>query len=220
MKKQVIRLTESDLNKLIQESVNTILSELDWRTYDSARNKALDDIDGKDIFTQERRKNQASEFQRARNKAYSKQYNLKRFDDGQYDKSNFKPTQGELKQASKRQKDAYDFNSGKSAYQSGKGWHVPSDYESFTMESCNESIDVNYTHFAVNKGTNKIVNGWDYNDIDSSELKSFANDYFWDEIKDMGLNPKDFKILTKKSCIKQGIDPNDEVNSWENISIE
>ena len=58
MKKQVIRLTESDLHKLIQESVNTILSELDWRTYDSARNKALDDIDGKDIFTQERRKNQ------------------------------------------------------------------------------------------------------------------------------------------------------------------
>ena len=122
MKKQVIRLTESDLHKLIQESVNTILSELDWRTYDSARNKALDDIDGKDIFTQERRRNQASEFQRARNKAYSKQYNLERFDNGQYNKDNFKPTQGELKQASRRVKDNNDYLDKKTKYKSGKGW--------------------------------------------------------------------------------------------------
>jgi hypothetical protein len=39
-KKQVIRLTESDLHKIIKESVNNILSELDWKTYDSARKKS------------------------------------------------------------------------------------------------------------------------------------------------------------------------------------
>lgn len=35
-KKQVIRLTESDLHRVIKESVNNILSELDWKTYANA----------------------------------------------------------------------------------------------------------------------------------------------------------------------------------------
>ena len=38
-KKQVIRLTESDLHRIIKESVNNILTELDWRTYASAADK-------------------------------------------------------------------------------------------------------------------------------------------------------------------------------------
>lgn len=29
----------------------------------------------------------------------------------------------------------------------------------------------NYTHLAVNKFTNLIVNGWDYSDVEPSELK-------------------------------------------------
>ena len=41
MKKQVIRLTESDLKNIIKESVNNILSELDWKTYQSASDKSL-----------------------------------------------------------------------------------------------------------------------------------------------------------------------------------
>lgn len=35
-KKQIIKLTESDLHRVIKESVNNILSELDWRTCTSA----------------------------------------------------------------------------------------------------------------------------------------------------------------------------------------
>ena len=35
-KKQVIRLTEDDLHRIIKESVDNILSELDWRTCTSA----------------------------------------------------------------------------------------------------------------------------------------------------------------------------------------
>ena len=38
--KRKIRLTESDLHNIIKESVNTILNELDWRTYQSAAQKA------------------------------------------------------------------------------------------------------------------------------------------------------------------------------------
>ena len=32
MNKKLIRLTESDLHKVIKESVNKVLTELDWRT--------------------------------------------------------------------------------------------------------------------------------------------------------------------------------------------
>ena len=39
MKRQV-RLTEGQLNRIIKESVNNILSELDWRTYQSAYEKS------------------------------------------------------------------------------------------------------------------------------------------------------------------------------------
>lgn len=39
-KKQVIRLTEGDLHKIIKESVKNIISELDWKTYQNARRKA------------------------------------------------------------------------------------------------------------------------------------------------------------------------------------
>ena len=39
MKKR-IRLTESDLHRIVNESVKSILTELDWRTYASAAMKA------------------------------------------------------------------------------------------------------------------------------------------------------------------------------------
>lgn len=42
MAKNVIRLTESDLQNIIKESVNNILSELDWRTYDHFEKLAND----------------------------------------------------------------------------------------------------------------------------------------------------------------------------------
>jgi len=37
--KKAIRLTESDLHKIIKESVNSILTELDWKTYMNAARK-------------------------------------------------------------------------------------------------------------------------------------------------------------------------------------
>lgn len=40
MGKQIIRLTESDLHQMVKESVNKILSELDWKTYANAEKKA------------------------------------------------------------------------------------------------------------------------------------------------------------------------------------
>jgi hypothetical protein len=36
MTKQILKLTENDLHNIIKESVNKILSELNWKTYDRA----------------------------------------------------------------------------------------------------------------------------------------------------------------------------------------
>ena len=40
MNKKLIRLTESDLHKIVKESVNRVLTELDWRTYANAAKKS------------------------------------------------------------------------------------------------------------------------------------------------------------------------------------
>ena len=40
MKKKLIRLTEQDLHRIVKESVNKVLTELDWKTYQNAANKA------------------------------------------------------------------------------------------------------------------------------------------------------------------------------------
>ena len=77
----------------------------------------------------------------------------------------------------------------------------------------------NYTHYAVNKKTNLIVNGWDYAGYNSDELRQYKNDYFNTDLIDYGFNPKDYKILTKKACIRQGINPDDEMNYWSNDGL-
>lgn len=73
----------------------------------------------------------------------------------------------------------------------------------------------NYTHFAIYKPTNKIVNGWDYNGYDNNELKIYKKDYFINDLLDMGMDPKDITILTKKGCSQKGINPLDN-NNWQN----
>jgi len=50
MNKKIIRLTESDLHKIVKESVNRVLTELDWKTYaNAARKRALQGADDKVI---------------------------------------------------------------------------------------------------------------------------------------------------------------------------
>jgi archaellum component FlaC len=79
--------------------------------------------------------------------------------------------------------------------------------------------ELGYTHFAVNKVTNLIVNGWDYSGYDSSELRQFKNDYFDVDLEDNGFNPKAYKILSYKACEKYGIDPNNQAKNWSNTGV-
>lgn len=87
-----------------------------------------------------------------------------------------------------------------------------------TNKVLNEGINnQNYTHFAVLKPIKKIVNGWDYADVDPVDLRNFRKAYFFDDMIDYGFDPKDIKILTKRACIGYGLDPDDD-NSWDNGS--
>ena len=94
-------------------------------------------------------------------------------------------------------------------------------------ESCNEAEvtggeyqdkELNYTHFAVNKNTNLIVDGWDYTGYDTEDLKSDKNGYFYEDLRGNGFNPKAYKILSFKACKKGGFDPNDKAN-WSNTGV-
>lgn len=85
------------------------------------------------------------------------------------------------------------------------------------MEGVNNSTSENggYTHYAISKTNGKIVNGWDYEGYEPSELRQFKKDYFIDDLKDMGFNPKNIRILTLKGLQREGLDPNDD-NNWSN----
>lgn len=81
------------------------------------------------------------------------------------------------------------------------------------------TIDPNYTHFAVNKKTNLIVNGWDYSDYEPYDLRNDRRYYFMDDLIDMGFNPADYTILTRNVLIRRGIDPNNEMENWSNDGL-
>lgn len=78
--------------------------------------------------------------------------------------------------------------------------------------------ELDYTHFAVNKYTNLIVDGWCYAGYDNEELASDKKNYFIDDLKDNGFNPRMYQILTFKACQKRGIDPNNK-DLWSNTGV-
>lgn len=75
-----------------------------------------------------------------------------------------------------------------------------------------KAINPKYSHFAVTKA-GKIVNGWDYSGMDPEELKSFKKDYFFNDIVEMGIDPKTVAIYTTRTLQKRGINPFDS-NNW------
>ena len=129
-----IRLTESQLNQIITESVKNVLSELDWRTYQSAAEKAHKAYDNaNDSYEKKRRETQRKNMFNKSQEMYSKQYGLEKFDAEEEKplRDRKEPTQGELKQASRRGKEMKDFFDGNQEYKNGK-WQNK-DYASFNM---------------------------------------------------------------------------------------
>jgi hypothetical protein len=82
------------------------------------------------------------------------------------------------------------------------------------QENMENEINPDYTHFAIDKETNKIVNGWEY---DSDMDKESIAEYCKMDIIDMDLEPKDIKINTTKFLKSKGIDPFNTDN-WINLT--
>ena len=61
----------------------------------------------------------------------------------------------------------------------------------------------------------RIMNKNMHSEYDPSELRQFKKDYFDADMVDYGFNPKDYKIVTGKYLLRQGIDPDDN-NNWAN----
>ena len=274
----MIRITEGELKKMILESANKILSELDWRTYANAAKKGHE---WREAHPHHRANqwNRVYNFDGAAMDAFNKQHGL----EGQYDNGAYGGEKGVMKMNSyhgntefsgsrdhdfgdgggvfnlnhniyhmgkKYGKDGNygrtrmwdmahettpeefygdkemgkkfraldqevdDYNSGKTHYVKGKGWSNESLENKKVVKEAFQN-NQNYSHFAVNKATNKIVNGWDYSTYNPSELRQFRKDYFDVDLIDNGLNPKNYKILTYQYLVRQGIDPNDN-NNWSN----
>ena len=119
--KQVIRITEGELKRIINESVETILAELDWRTYAEAGEKAqrLADQDKNVGYEAKRRSNQAKAFRQASNDRATTQYGLDNAD-AKIQKGEGDFTQGELKNLARRDTDVKNYYQGKQEYKGGK----------------------------------------------------------------------------------------------------
>ena len=78
--------------------------------------------------------------------------------------------------------------------------------------------ELNFTHFAVNKYTNLIVDGRDFSDCDSSELDYYKKS-FLQELRENGFNPNVYKILSFQYLVKHGIDPNNAKVSQSNSGL-
>lgn len=188
MNKQIIRLTESDLHRIIENSVKKYINEIG----DTPKgNFALNAVRGRAVARP-------------------------RYHNGKYGSVNDRAKQARIaSDASDKTWDNYTKNHNL-GFHNEAGYNYG--YSKGMEEGCNEESfqnNQNYSHFAVNKATNKIVNGWDYSDYDPSELRQFKNDYFTVDLVDNDLDPKQYKIVTGKYLIRQGIDPNDN-NNWAN----
>ena len=76
-----IRLTESKLKQIVVESVKNVLTELDWRTYDSAYNKATEKAKTEtNPYSKKRAEEMAAAFYDAGCNAYTNNYDLEGFD--------------------------------------------------------------------------------------------------------------------------------------------
>lgn len=84
---------------------------------------------------------------------------------------------------------------------------------SIGVDEGSAGVNPKYTHFAVLKSNNKIVNGWDYTGYDPEELKTERKHYFFGDIADMGINPKIVAVLSTKTLERRGINPFD-FSSW------
>ena len=94
-----------------------------------------------------------------------------------------------------------------------KGYATDSEPEE-SAPSADWKVDPAYTHFALNKKEGKIYTGWEYEqDLDAESIKYYCTNDLKDWFGDTN-RPSDFTVLTKRGCMKKGINPFD-TNNWK-----
>jgi hypothetical protein len=76
----------------------------------------------------------------------------------------------------------------------------------------NEELGAGYNYFAIDKYTSKIVNGWDYQDLDNEAIREYSKGDLNDQFPDR--KASDFKIYTRNSLERKGVDISDPSN-WQ-----
>jgi len=204
--KAIFRLTENELKSLIRESVQNVLEG--WNSNLSP--DALDDKAYMDDLWAEREKMMDDAWE-DKNRRIRQQYPGKSQEwynamlDVFENKKGGKTINETWNQAPWEQRDPIE----------DKDEYQPSTVTKPVEEAKPFKNNQGYSHFAVSKKSGKIINGWDYKGYDPEELRQFKKDYFDIDLVDYGFNPKDFRILTFKYLVRNGIDPNDNSN-WAN----
>jgi len=122
----------ANLQEMTRNAKKNVLSELDWRTADSASDKAKNLSDSPSVTKHEaeRRKNQADLFSKYAYDQCDKQYGVDKIKQREaqhnrdlalgFTKEPFKRTNGELKKLDRQQRDVLDYYDGKQTYKNGK----------------------------------------------------------------------------------------------------
>lgn len=157
MKKQLVKLTESDLHNIIKESVKSILSELDWRTYHRA---ALKDYD----------KNRAKKFAAMRDKLFNDQYEYSDNANGNHIRmqGDYNDPRLEVLSGKDKEQTHYIKHVGDNNYYYSKYYHTG--YEKYPNPNGDKRFARKLTkaHDAFNSINNEYENGIGYKDNQQS----------------------------------------------------
>lgn len=94
-----------------------------------------------------------------------------------------------------------------------------SEIRQLVRKSLNEANEINkkYTHFLIDKNNNKIVNGFEYPSTDKESINYYLKQDIKDQFPDR--KPSEFKLVSKSSLEKSGMNPFD-VQNWKSVNEE
>ena len=93
---------------------------------------------------------------------------------------------------------------------------MPVDTNNMDIPVIGEGLGDGYTHYAIMKNENKIVDGWDYNGLDRDEIKHWTSIDLKDNFPDNKLS--DFKVMSKNNLTKYGLNPHN-IKDWYKMGL-
>lgn len=173
----------ANLQEMARKARKNIISEIDWRTADSAYMKAskLSDSPNVSKYEAERRKNQADLFSKYSIDQCDKQYGVDKIKKREalhndnlalgLTKDKFKYTNGDLKRLDRQSNDANDYFSGKQVYKNGK-WVTNESKKNTKMNKQIIRLTESELKQMVAESTKKILSELDWKTYASAARKN------------------------------------------------